>query len=412
MDEPESFEDLLRPDELTLRFTPLGFATGSLVMRPEGSLRHLQESIGAAHLADEVPEDVWQSFDRLRKLYLYGVLDYDLFTLAEDLAHLMLEATFRVRFVSYYDSRVPILVKGAQATLLASSFDAVREAVKRGWRLDVNGAPAFLPLDLTRLFVWARRERLLPGQRSMVLDDIMADRRNAAAHPVNYTVGMPVGVGRTLSHVAEIINKLWGVDTPGGRLSLDRRYVFPQAIALAPDGRSSVEFPSLLSVREDDPKFRDWIYTIYLASPDEGLVRVGGNGPKATHRPGFETTMFPCELLWGPGPRDELIPQLDRFEDESLCDDLEYLDRVFVIRIDGDRPDDARSPKQFYASLEKTGVWHVVRADHPLDAWCHVRDHLDRPVGEPADGRCPDCPVTELGRFESREDTVRCLELE
>jgi hypothetical protein len=54
-------EDLLSPDELTLRFTPLGFATGSLVMRPEGSLRHLQESIGAAHLADEVPEDVRQS---------------------------------------------------------------------------------------------------------------------------------------------------------------------------------------------------------------------------------------------------------------------------------------------------------------------------------------------------------------
>jgi|NGEPerStandDraft_6_1074524.scaffolds.fasta_scaffold110184_2 hypothetical protein len=100
MDEPESFEDLLRPDELTLRFTPLEFATGSVVMRPEGSLRHLQESIGAAHLADEVPEDVRQSFDRLRKLYLYGVLDYDLFTLAEDLVHLMFEATFRVRFVS------------------------------------------------------------------------------------------------------------------------------------------------------------------------------------------------------------------------------------------------------------------------------------------------------------------------
>lgn len=114
----------------------------------------------------------------------------------------------------------------------------------------------------------------------------------------------------------------------------------------------------------------------------------------------------------GPGPRDELIPQLDRFEDESLSDHLEYLDRVFVIRIDGDRPDDARSPEQFNASPEKTGVWHVTRADHPLDAWCHVRDHRDKPVGELADGRCPDCPVTELGRFESREDTVRCLELD
>ena len=56
----------MRPDEITLRFTPLGFATGSLVMRPEGSLRHLQESIGAAHLADGVPEDVRQSFDRVR----------------------------------------------------------------------------------------------------------------------------------------------------------------------------------------------------------------------------------------------------------------------------------------------------------------------------------------------------------
>jgi hypothetical protein len=81
MDEPESFEDLLRPDEMALRFTPLGLSTGGLVMSPEGKLRHLKEEIASAELVPDVPDEVRQHFARLRKLYLYGLLEYDLFTL-------------------------------------------------------------------------------------------------------------------------------------------------------------------------------------------------------------------------------------------------------------------------------------------------------------------------------------------
>jgi hypothetical protein len=100
----------------------------------------------------------------------------------------------------------------------------------------------------------------------------MVDRRNAAAHTVNYTVGPPVDVGRTSSHVAEIINKLWGVDTPGGRLFPGPMARLPRAIAVSPDGGSSTEFLSFPSLREDDPKLRDWIYTICLASQEQRCI--------------------------------------------------------------------------------------------------------------------------------------------
>jgi hypothetical protein len=411
MDEPESLDDLLSEDEMTLRFTPLGFSTGGLVMAPEAALDKLKNAIATAELVSDVPDEVRRHFARLRKLYLYGLLEYDLFTLVEDLVHLVLEAAFRWRFVSYYESRVPIVVKGEPATLLASSFDVVREAVKLHWRLDINGQPGPLPLDLTRLFAWARREGLLVGQRSRMQDEDIAKSRNHAAHPVDYTVTMPVDAGHAVSNAAEIINKLWGVDTPGGRLFPGPIARVPRAIALAPDGFSTVEFPTLLGVREDDPKYREWVYMIYLGALDECLVRVGGGGPKPSHRPGFQTTLYPCELLWGPGSRNELISQVDRFEDATLYDEVEYLDRVFVIRVVGDRPDDARSPEDFIASSETGGVWHIIRADHPLQAWCHVRDHPDPPLSDMKDGYCPACPVTELGRFTSRTDAEKCLQM-
>jgi hypothetical protein len=221
---------------------------------------------------------------------------------------------------------------------------------------------------------------------------------------------MPLGVGRTLSDVAEIINKLWGSDTRGGRLFPGLVARVPRAIALAPDGLSSVVFPSLLSIREDDPKYRDWAYAVYLASLDEDLVAIRAGGPKSTYQPGFQTTTYPCDLLWGPGQRDELRSRLDRFDDDALCDEVEYLDRVFVIRLAGEKPDAARSPADFEALRDAEGAWYVVRADHPLDAWSHVRDHRGKPVSELKGGHCPDCPVRELGRFGSHAETKSYLQ--
>ena len=228
MDEPTTFEQMIASDELTLRFTPLGLATGQRVMSPEGKLEHLRNTIANAELVPDVPEEVRQHFARFRKLFLYGVVEYDFFTLVEDLLHLQLEAAFRHRFISYYEGRIPIFVEDkVEATLLASSFHDVRAAAKLKYKLNEDQRPVQFPRSLTAFFRWARTHRLVVGQRSQLLYAGLAESRNRAAHPVEYSINMPVGVGRTVADIAEIINKLWGSDTPGGRL-------FPHPIARTP----------------------------------------------------------------------------------------------------------------------------------------------------------------------------------
>ena len=87
--EPESLDDLVRPDHATLHFTPLGLSGG--LMRPEDSLSTLRSSIAHAKLAPAVPESVRGNFERLRQLHIYGLLEYEFFSVAADLAHLVLE---------------------------------------------------------------------------------------------------------------------------------------------------------------------------------------------------------------------------------------------------------------------------------------------------------------------------------
>ncbi len=42
--------------------------------------------------------------------------------------------------------------------------------------------------------------------------------RNRVAHPERYHLLSPLESARSLCDAAEIVNKLWGHDTPGGRL--------------------------------------------------------------------------------------------------------------------------------------------------------------------------------------------------
>lgn len=115
-------------------------------------------------------------------------------------------------------------------------------------------------------------------------------------------------------------------------------------------------------------------------------------------------------MLWGPGPLAELLPNLTRYEGVALNDRVQHLDRIFVIRVDGETIDLPRSPADFEATEESKGEWHVIRADYPNDALWHVRQHRDKTLTDMHDGRCPDCPVTELGRFHDRTSTTECLQ--
>src|SRR5207248_1845696 len=71
---------------------------------------------------------------------------------------------------------------------------------------------------LDSLLRWAREEELLRGQRNRALDRPLRDMRDYVAHGAGDHLLMPGDSAQAISDVAEIINQLWGVATPGGRL--------------------------------------------------------------------------------------------------------------------------------------------------------------------------------------------------
>jgi hypothetical protein len=91
MNEPDlSFlEELQKPDEMALVFNPIGFGGR---MEPEDAARFQAEAIADATLVEAVPTEITENFERARKLHLYGVLEYEFFTVASDQVLLVLES--------------------------------------------------------------------------------------------------------------------------------------------------------------------------------------------------------------------------------------------------------------------------------------------------------------------------------
>lgn len=70
------------------------------------------------------------TFERLRLLHAYGVLAYDMFTAADDLAHLVMEQALRDRFVEFHQGLVPFEdAHGTVHEVPATSFDALYEEI-------------------------------------------------------------------------------------------------------------------------------------------------------------------------------------------------------------------------------------------------------------------------------------------
>lgn len=398
--DPTLLSELQRPDELTLRFNPYGLG-GRLA--PGDAARFQAASIARAVLVADVPEDVRDNFERARKLHLYGVLEYEFFTAAADYALLVLEGALRLRFLSHYNGEIPVIRKNIEETLQARTFDDVRAARGRYWLRGSEGATHDLPVGTAALLDWARRERLLTGTRTRIVDRALAALRDHAAHPVTHTVEMPPQSARTLTDVAEVINKLWGQDTSGGRLfpsPLTRR---ARVAALAPDRSAATEM-RLEQVHTVAADKRDWLYAVFLAVESESLTDIGRHGLCFSHRPGYQTTTFPCEKLWE-GDWCDLVEAIEAGAFSASIDTAQHLDRLFFIRTHGDSIDDARAPADLLAlQTPPEGRWYAVIADTPLDAWAHVRDHEHEPTDLTA--MCPECFVRIEGRFDNAAKAV------
>ena len=369
--------ELAAPDRRALYFSSLGMGGPQ---DPDLSCRWLQSMIATALLAIEVPNDVQRSFERLRTLHAYGVLCYDTFTVVYERACLLLEQALRVRFIAFYEGRVPIAdAAGHEATFLADSFDDVFDAFGRGGshgrmcrvRLRSGAASRQVPTTLTPLFEWARAEKLLDGQRSRMIEKALAHLRNGVAHPESYHLVGPHDSALAICDLAEIINRLWGERTPGGRLypAPIARTVYVFAWRHTGQGLETAQpRPEQLDTLEDR---ETWKCIVLRAVPTDVLIWFDTR---------HEGTVHPSELLWGPGTVEEAANWLD--EKRPGDDEVDCIDRLFAVQVDGGRARRPRRPEvaMSLASGDRQGQWYVLRADDPSAALAYVR----RETGEVA----------------------------
>jgi hypothetical protein len=394
-------EDLLarlqEPDERALVFNPLGLGGR---MPPEQAARFQAATIEPARLAEDVPAGIRDYWDRVRLLHQHGVLEYEFFSAAADLALLALEGALRRRFVDFYDGRIPVVrrrgpTKGAQAVLLVRLFEQIWDGA-REWDLATPGeSQRPLPTSLGSLLAWARRVKLLPGRRSRRVDQSLVKLRNWAAHPDDYSLDYPPSVARGLCQIAEYINMLWGHPSPDGRTFRTRVHRRPRVVGISPTGDASVELrPEQVATLAAE--YHEHSFTVLLAADEEMHLTQPGTGPTSglelIHKTGFQETQFPCEQLFV-GNWTELNTAVEAGTLDGREDDVEWLDRVFLVRECDGNIDHPCSPTDLLTvEGHLPGRWWSIVADGPWDAYAHVRDHRHVDIDE-EDGTCPECFV-------------------
>lgn len=397
--EIRTFAELRMPDQRTLLFGGMGLITDGQ-LRPEDAAKFQQRAIAAANLIPSVPDAVRQSLERLRELHAYGVLWYDAFTVVTDLRWVVLELALRERFVDFYTGSIPLVAPdGTEEHFTAANFHSIRQAFRKGgshakgWRLKLQTGSRLIamPVTLRPLLRWARREGLLFGQRNRYLEEsVFADMRNEFAHGGAFRVGMPNYSARAIHDLAEIINRLWGEDTPAGRLyptAISRDVlVIAWSPAEGEHGRALTAMPTdqLALERQAEPGWQ--CVVVRAVQSDEKLFDFDAR---------YELTSFPTELLWGPGDLDHARAWLSITAPSGDC--VSHLDRVFALRLyEGHVSPPCRLEILLGTpAKDHPGKWHLVRADYPMDAFGHVR-HLalgEQCRNNPDD---PGCAVEEV----------------
>lgn len=370
----KDFSELITPSEETMAF---GFIR---TLSPDDQAKSVQGMVATADLCEGVPGDLVACFERIRSLFGYGLFYYEAFTAADDLAWLMFEQALQARFVTFYGGQIPLISKSGEATLRVVDFGEVRDALRKGgeyskggWSVKLRSTGDALRVEggfvgrYGQLQQWARAENLFGGQRNRHLETFQQRFRNQAAHPHRH-INTPSSAARTIHDLAEVINQLWGHDTPGGRL-------YPAPLSRTIRVISWPTKPSNILLAEMSPQallnrnfeeHSDWVYAAVLAVAD------GGSLDEFDTR--YDITPLPTDLVWGPGSKSDLRVWLSA--NEGLSDTITYVDRVFAVRQTTDgrtylpmRPGIALGLQEGHLD----GIWYLVRADFPLAAFNHVR---------------------------------------
>lgn len=219
--EIRTLEDLRVADDLSLAFNPYGLGGR---MKPEDAAEFQQRQIADCDLAKSVAAGTRDSFERLRTVFAYGVLCYDVYTMVGDQALLIYEQALRDRFMEWCAGTITFRVTQApDVSYTVTSYDDVKKCADRMARQRAKLVVATHAIDfngmLHGLRLWARAAGLLRGRRSRAVEDALAKLRNYVAHPSGHHVDTPVGAARTVRDLAELINQLWGQATPNENFS-------------------------------------------------------------------------------------------------------------------------------------------------------------------------------------------------
>lgn len=387
-----TFEELIAPDDRSLRFTPLGLSTGG-VMRPEDCLEHHQATIEQAILVTDVPEPVRRNFERFRTVHTYGVLLYDLFTVVDDFCVFVLEQALGHRLIEHFTGELPLTdPQGGVHRLKVEWFEEIHDAMyekggshHRGkWSLPVTGNRRSFHFTggFANLIKWARMEGLLRGQGNRQVEKALLDGRNRAAHPTGHHLVGPVDSAPTIRDIAEIINHLWGATTDNGRLYPSPRKREILAISWTQPERSwATTLAHNLSLSDDEGATYLLVRGILQ---DEHLLEFSTD---------FERTLFPTELLWGPGALPAALDWLEK--EEPQPDLIDHLDRPFLVEVKDGQPQNPRRPEAAAAlPQDSDSDWYLLLADYPLAAFHHVRTMVSDP--EHRKMVCFDCNTETL----------------
>jgi hypothetical protein len=396
VDRDLTLQDLQAVDPRSLHFTPGGRHNP---VPADLAVAHHQRLVSRLVLAPEVGDLSRQQFDRLRTVFVYGVLNYELFTMVTDDARLAFEQALRDRFMAFHKGTVAVRDKHGHehrisATGYSDFFRQMRDLNLTGSRIQMAGRWTGFNGMLDGLISWARREGLLRGGRSRRVERFLQDMRNEVAHGSFHLVG-PGAALMALSTLAEIINQLWGCPIPGGRLypqPITREVMF---IGWTSSGDACTaglaETLAVGAAAEDE----DWTYVLVRAVHWSG----GHDDPNLLDFDSLHaTTAYPTTLLWGPGTRSEALVCLR--ENDLQPDICDYVDQVFLVRVhDGHvlLPTDPGVAAGFKGS-DRLGSWYAIRADGGLDAFNHVRSLASGVAGHAGAGECQQCPVTTLVR--------------
>jgi hypothetical protein len=385
---------LWEPDERTLRFLPNGLGVG-LAMFPADSAEFWHSVAAECVLPANVAEGTRRSFQDLKKVFTYGVLCYELFTLVHDHALLVFEQALRDRFLQHYPQGATFRVGTEYTVVPAGRYDDVtsylesRRPRRAELVLDEVDPTSTISFNgnLSGLRAWARAVGLLDGQRARHAEDAIAGHRNGVAHPNDYHLVTPVSAARMLRDLTEIINRLWGHRTEGGRM-----YPAPaqrEPIMLAWNPVSGDFACSQAAAIHND----DWSeYSSFAVV--QGVWDAAGLGdPRLSEFDSrYETTPYPVDVLHGPSPHSDAIRFIANTDHKT--DYVDLCDRMFAVRVDNSKISMPIRPSALAGapSGQRSGHWLLLMADNPIHAVTHAKHSLALGA-QPVNGPCNLCPA-------------------